>query len=116
MKISSYKVLILKKGLSETCYRFFSILGNPTRLAALESLIEGPMNVSQLAKVLGQEQSMISHNLKPLVKCRFVEVERRGKERIYSVNSDTISPLFEVVEYHARNYCPMKGYCLEIEK
>ena len=116
MKISSYEVLILKKGLSETCYRFFSILGNPTRLAALESLIEGPMNVSQLANVLGQEQSMISHNLKPLVKCRFVEVERRGKERIYSVNSDTISPLFEVVEHHAHNYCPMKGYCLEIEK
>ena len=28
----------MKKGLSETCYKFFSILGNPTRLAILEAL------------------------------------------------------------------------------
>jgi DNA-binding transcriptional ArsR family regulator len=72
----------MKKGLSETCHRFFSVLSNPTRLAALETLMEGSMNVSQLAESLGQEQSMVSHNLRPLVRCRFVEVERRGKDTL----------------------------------
>ena len=72
MKISSYVVVWMKKGLSETCNRFFSVLSNPTRLAALETLMEGSMNVSQLAESLGQEQSMVSHNLRPLVRCRFV--------------------------------------------
>lgn len=113
MKIHSYVVVELKKGLSETCYRFFSILGNPTRLAALEALTEGPMNVSQLAESLGQEQSMISHNLRPLVRCRFVEVERRGKERFYRVNHDTVGSLFKIVEMHAENYCPTGGRCQE---
>ena len=75
----------MKKGLSETCNRFFAVLGNPTRLATLETLLDGPKNVTQIAESLGQEQSMISHNLKPLVECRFVHVERRGKERVYSV-------------------------------
>lgn len=71
------------KGLSETCNRFFSIVGNATRLETLETLIEGPNNVPQIAETLCQEQSMISHNLRPLVQCRFVHVERRGKERVY---------------------------------
>ena len=57
----------MKKGLSETCYRFFVNLANPTRLAVLEQLEKQPMSVNELAEVLGQEQSMVSHNLKPLL-------------------------------------------------
>jgi DNA-binding transcriptional ArsR family regulator len=102
----------MKKGLSETCNRFFSILGNPTRLATLEILMEGPKNVTQIAETLDQEQSMISHNLRPLVQCRFVHVERRGKERVYSVNHETIDPLLKIVENHAENFCPSGGKCL----
>lgn len=102
----------MKRGLSETCYRFFSNLANPTRLAALESLMDGPMNVTDLAESLGQGQSMVSHNLRPLVECRFVQVERRGKERIYSVNRETMDVLFRVVENHARKFCPTGGKCL----
>ncbi|NQT09204.1 winged helix-turn-helix transcriptional regulator [Candidatus Bathyarchaeota archaeon] len=105
----------MKKGLSETCNRFFTVLGNPTRLATLETLLDGPKNVTQIAETLGQEQSMISHNLRPLVDCRFVYVERRGKERIYSVNHGTVDPLFKVVENHAVNYCPSGGKCLARE-
>jgi DNA-binding transcriptional ArsR family regulator len=113
MKIPSYDVVWMKKGLSETCHRFFSVLSNPTRLAALETLMEGSMNVGQLAESLGQEQSMVSHNLRPLVRCRFVEVERRGKERFYRVNHDTMDSLFKIVEMHAENYCPTGGRCRE---
>jgi len=101
----------MKKGLSETCYRFFSILGNPTRLAILETLDAGPMNVTQLAEALRQEQSMISHNLRPLVHCRFVQAERQGKERIYTLNGETVDALLSVVENHAKKYCPTGGRC-----
>lgn len=111
MKDSSLMVSAVKKGLSETCYKFFSILGNPTRLATLETLMEDPMNVTQIAEALNQEQSMISHNLRPLVQCRFVHVERRGKERVYSVNHETIDPLLKIVENHAESFCPTGGRC-----
>jgi DNA-binding transcriptional ArsR family regulator len=68
----------MKQNLSETCHQFFSTLANPTRLAILELLRDGPRNVTDISEALNQEQSMISHNLKPLERCRFVFSERRN--------------------------------------
>jgi DNA-binding transcriptional ArsR family regulator len=101
----------MKKGLSETCYRFFVNLANPTRLAVLEQLEKQPMSVNELAEVLGQEQSMVSHNLKPLLECNFIYSRRDGKRRIYSVNEETIHALFRAVKNHAEKYCPTGGKC-----
>jgi len=53
----------VKRGLSEGCYAFFKVLANPTRLAILEVLRKEPRSVTEIAKTLKQEQSMISHNL-----------------------------------------------------
>ncbi|MGQ9680802.1 MAG: ArsR/SmtB family transcription factor [Candidatus Bathyarchaeia archaeon] len=103
----------MKLELTKTCYRFFSMMANPTRIAALENLRRGPMNVKQLSEALKQEQSMVSHNLRPLIRCRFVNVERRGKERVYSLNSETVEALFSIVENHSKKYCPTMGRCLE---
>jgi len=103
----------LKKGLSKSCYLFFSTLSNPTRLAILELLRrEGPKNVTQISKALNQDQSMISHNLKPLVRCRFVFVERRWRERIYSINQETMDAIFNIIEKHMKKYCPKDEKCL----
>ena len=101
----------MKKGLSETCYRFFVNLANPTRLAVLEQLMKKPMSVNELAESLGQEQSMVSHNLKPLLECNFVYIKRDGKKRIYFANKETIGALFKAVENHAQNFCPTGGKC-----
>jgi len=101
----------MKEGSTKICHRFFSTMANPTRLAALEHLRCGPLNVSQLAEALKEEQSMISHNLRPLVICRFVDVERRGKERVYTLNGETVEALFSIVEDHAKRYCPTGGHC-----
>jgi len=102
----------MKQNLSETCHLFFSTLANPTRLAILELLLEGPRNVTEISEVLNQEQSMISHNLKPLVQCRFVFSERKKKKRFYSLNKETIGQLFKIFSYHAEKYCPTGGKCL----
>lgn len=117
MKYSSYEelfscVIRMKRGLSETCYLFFSALANPTRLAILELLRDGPKNVTEIAETLDLEQSMISHNLKPLERCRFVLSERRKKERFYSLNKETMEPLFKMFAYHAEKHCPTGGKCL----
>jgi len=101
----------MKKGLSETCYKFFVNLANPTRLAVLEQLMKKSMSVNELAESLGQEQSMVSHNLKPLLECNFVYIQRDGKKRIYSVNKETIGALFKAVENHAEKFCPTGGNC-----
>ena len=71
------------------------------------------MSVNELAEALGQEQSMISHNLKPLLKCNFIFIEKKGKKSIYSANQETIGTLFKAVEAHAEKYCPTGGKCLK---
>jgi DNA-binding transcriptional ArsR family regulator len=102
----------VKRGLSERCYAFFKVLANPTRLAILEALRKEPKSVTEIAKTLKQEQSMISHNLEPLEKCRFVFSERKEKRRIYSLNKETAEPLFKLFDYHSQKYCPTRGTCL----
>lgn len=118
MKSSSYEedfigCVLMKRGLTDTCYGLFSTLANPTRLAILEKLRIQSMNVSTLAQVLDQEQSMISHNLKPLERCALIYSERSGKEKIYSLNKDTMEKIFKAVEDHANNQCPFGGMCAD---
>jgi len=103
----------VKYDLSETCHLFFSTLSNPTRLGILELLRESPRNVTQLADALNQEQSMISHNLKPLTRCGFIFVERKGKVRIYFLNRETMEPMYKIIDNHMKKYCPKNGNCLE---
>jgi DNA-binding transcriptional ArsR family regulator len=103
----------MKYDLSETCHFFFSTLSTPARLGILELLRDSPKNVTQLAEALNQEQSMISHNLKPLTRCGFVFVERKGKERIYSLNRETMEPMYKIIDSHMKKHCPKNGSCLE---
>ena len=118
MKLFSYEnyfikwVIYLKQNQTETCRLFFSTLANPTRLAILELLREGPKNVTEIAEALNQEQSMISHNLKPLERCRFVFSEKRKKKHFYSLNKETMEQLFRTFAHHAKKYCPTEGKCL----
>jgi DNA-binding transcriptional ArsR family regulator len=102
----------MKSDLSETCYLFFSTLANPTRLAILELLRSGPKNVTAIAEELKLEQSSVSHSLKKLENCNFVFAKRKIKERIYTLNKETMEPVFKTFDFHARKYCPAKGRCL----
>ncbi len=101
----------MKMGLCKSCYYFFAALANPTRLAILEQLRDGPKNVTQISKNLNQDQSMISHNLCPMVQCGFVSVERQWKERIYSVNKETVEAIFQTLDNHTENYCKNLETC-----
>ncbi len=106
----------MKKSLTQICHKFFTNLANPTRLAAIEQLLNQPMSVTQLASALGQEQSMISHNLKPLLDCNIINLHREGKKHIYTVNTETIAPIFAAIENHAEKFCPTGGKCLRDDK
>jgi DNA-binding transcriptional ArsR family regulator len=105
----------MKKSLTKICYRFFTNLANPTRLAALEQLMNKPMSVNELATTLGQEQSMVSHNLKPLLECNLITIQKQGKKHIYAVNQETLQPIFAAIENHAQKFCPTGGKCLRDE-
>ena len=101
----------MKQGQNIICYGFFSTLANPTRLAILEQLMKGSLNVSGLADALGQEQSMVSHNVKLLEGCHSISSERHGKEKYVSLNREIIEPLFELVEEYSEAYSKESTEC-----
>jgi len=84
---------------------FFQTLGNKTRLEIIHVLHDKPMNVSELTKKLPYKQSTISHNLKRLVSCNFVHIQRKGLYRYYSLNKKTIEPLLKIIDTHVKEYC-----------
>jgi len=71
----------------------------------IEVLISRPKSVSEICSLIKEEQSKVSHNLSKLMECRFLDVKRRGKQRIYSLNKDTIIPILKLVEKHVHKYC-----------
>ena len=87
---------------------FFHTLGNKTRLEIIFALRKGRMNVTELTKALSYKQSTISHNLKRLISCHFVEVEQNGQFRYYSLNRKTIEPLLKIIDKHVEKFCAKK--------
>lgn len=87
------------------CYLFFETLGTRLKIDAITELKEKSLNVNELSKHLGQERSKVSHALKSLLECGFVKVKKNGRERVYSLNKDTIIPLLNLVERHVKKYC-----------
>jgi DNA-binding transcriptional ArsR family regulator len=83
---------------------FLKALSNETRLLVLESLRNEPKCVTEISETLNLEQSWISHSLKCLYNCGFVKMERRGKKRIYSLNKETIIPLFNTIDKHITKF------------
>jgi ArsR family transcriptional regulator len=67
------------------CVRKLRVLADTTRLAVLETLMEGPKHVGELNAVIGLEQSLLSHHLKVLRKEGFVRARRDGKAVLYSL-------------------------------
>lgn len=86
--------------------RFFKTLANNNRLQIIHFLQEsGSKNVSDIVEGTKLEQTLVSHNLKKLHECHFVEVEQNGKERVYSLNSKTIRPLLSLMDKHVSTCC-----------
>jgi DNA-binding transcriptional ArsR family regulator len=84
---------------------FFETIAPPIRIKIIESLRKKDMCVSEICDSIEEEQSKVSHNLRKLVDCHFLSVKRKGKQRIYGLNRQTIVPLLELVEKHVNQYC-----------
>lgn len=84
---------------------FFETLGNQTRWDIIHLLLKKPHRATAIAEKLGYEQSLVSHHLKRLLSCGFVNVETNGTERTYHLNKATIGPLLELVDKHVNQFC-----------
>ena len=97
--------------------RCFRTLANPLRIRIIELLKKRPMAVSELSKQLKAERSKVSHALKKLRECNFVESRREGKRNIYSLTKSVLNDvrvkgnIFDVIKTHVEKYCKNKRRC-----
>lgn len=74
----------------------FAVLASPTRRALLDLLRQEPRSVSDLASEFDMQRPSVSEHLKVLREAGLVDVEPRGRQRIYHVRPH---PLREVAEW-----------------
>lgn len=83
---------------------FFKALANPARMSIINLLQHAPRSVTQISEELGFERTMVSHHLKCLSFCGFVTYQRNGKNKIYSLNKETVTPILGIVDRHLDIY------------
>ncbi|MEK6973721.1 MAG: winged helix-turn-helix domain-containing protein [Nanoarchaeota archaeon] len=88
---------------------FFETIGNRNRMLILQFLDKNPMIVSEISKALKLDQTTVSHNLKRLNITGFVNFKKKGKNRIYYINSKIVRPLLNLAEDHMK--CNCKKLC-----
>ena len=91
MKIFSYRL-------------FFHALNNEGRLSIVELLKDDPRTVQDISKKLEMEQSLVSHNLKCLVNCGFVNVQKQGNFRVYSLDNQSVAPILNSIDEHIEKF------------
>lgn len=78
----------------------FTVLAEPTRRTIVEMLAErGALPASEIGDKFSASPPAISQHLKVLREAKVVRVEKRGQQRIYSVNPTAM----QEVEEWARN-------------
>ncbi len=75
----------------------FRAFSEPTRLAILQELKEGPRNVNTLVTALGTTQANISKQLRVLYDAGILNREKSGNQVFYSIDDDIVFPLCELV-------------------
>lgn len=68
-------------------------LSDPTRLAVLERLRDGPMTVGQLAQGMPVSRPAVSQHLRALKEAGLVRDEPRGTARLYRIHAEGLREL-----------------------
>ncbi|MFQ6083865.1 MAG: ArsR/SmtB family transcription factor [Candidatus Aminicenantia bacterium] len=98
--------------MDELSYKlFFKAISNKTRFEIIKLLRKGPKCVSDICQELGFEQSRVSHNLKCLENCGFVNSRYEGKNKIYSLDKETILPILTAINKHLEKYSERLKIC-----
>ena len=79
----------------------------------IESLMVKPKSVNDISADVKEEQSKVSHSLKKLMECNFLDVKRAGKKRIYSLNEKTVVPILKLVDKHVAMYGDSACECVK---
>ncbi len=81
----------------------FRAFSDTSRVRIMSALVNGKLNVSALAKVVGISESAVSHHMRGLRQMRIVNARKEGKEVYYSVEDEHIIHLFQQGVKHVQD-------------
>jgi len=110
------QLLILRKTDLAAVSLLFKALSNESRVSILNLLRNGPKNVGEISDALRLEQTAVSHNLKCLTFCGLVTSTRVGKTIEYSLNQETVGPIFRLADRHISKYAFNLRTCKTLER
>ena len=84
----------------EALSTIFKVLGDPTRINILWSLMGREMCVCDLAAALSMTKSAISHQLKTMKDAAVVKSRRDGKNVFYSIDDSHVADMLQLAKVH----------------
>lgn len=81
----------------------FSALSDPTRLRIISVLLEGEMNVGDIAARLEMTESAVSHQLRGLRVMRLVISRKNGRQVFYALDDDHVAKLYRMGLEHVEH-------------
>ena len=72
----------------------FSALSAPTRLRIISVLLDGEMNVGEIASQLDMTESAVSHQLRGLRHMKLVRSRKEGRQVFYALDDEHVSKLY----------------------
>src|SRR5215204_53619 len=95
--LSNYSyIMLLKEHTSTHLAELFSALSDPTRLRIISVLLNGEMNVGELAAQLEMTESAVSHQLRGLRQLRLVRSRKDGRQVFYALDDDHVAKLYNM--------------------
>ncbi len=88
--------MLLKENFSTRLAELFSALSDPTRLRIISILLEGEMNVGDIAARLAMTESAVSHQLRGLRQIRLVSSRKEGRQVFYELDDDHVAKLYRL--------------------
>ena len=88
--------MLLREDISTHLAELFSTLSDPTRLRIVSILLEGEMNVGDIAARLAMTESAVSHQLRGLRQMRLVRSRKDGRQVYYALDDDHVAKLYRL--------------------
>jgi DNA-binding transcriptional ArsR family regulator len=78
----------------------YKVFSDSTRVKILCVLLESELSVGDIGKLLGMNQSAISHQLRQLKQSKMVKFRRDGKTLLYSIADNHIGEILNLALEH----------------
>jgi ArsR family transcriptional regulator len=86
----------LKESTSTHLADLFSALSDPTRLRIISVLLDGEMNVGEIAAQLEMTESAVSHQLRGLRQMWLIRGRKNGRQVFYALDDDHVAKLYRM--------------------